>query len=453
MLTGAPAQTEEIHRRALAWYGRDDLRRLDPRDQAEYVYHWLQLTSHDQTDTGILYSLSQGEVRASIQAAVDEFPVETQLWLATLGFKVSAAVREQASRDQDHAAIAAQIEELLPYGERATAEAERVFNAAYAGLRDYGVVRSVARSAFGLVDRGASPVFLAGARIAAQRGDDQRALSLIAEGLERAARDDAAGLTLGLLKERAWLYRNRPAAEQAEGLDLLAAHAARQNDAAARLQHRAQSVHGAPGAVDAASLNALLEELGGADGLALWHVVPALGRAIALANDLSVADGSFHLNANSSSTTTTTTTSDGTVFRRSSTGPLVIADRIAPLVLDPSSPFRSAAFADPGCQDALNAVNAAASSDSARQVADRLIPPRAGGEATGITGALSGVIRSIADAVRDAAFTDDEESGAFSPAHQVVFLTAFMRLCNAWPYKILYVEPPQGRGVTGERTQ
>jgi hypothetical protein len=38
-------------------------------------------------------------------------------------------------------------------------------------------------------------------------------------------------------------------------------------------------------------------------------------------------------------------------------------------------------------------------------------------------------------------------------AHQAVFVTAFLRLCDVWPYKILYVEPPQGRGVAGERTE
>jgi hypothetical protein len=450
MLNGAPAQAEEIHRRAVAWYSPSEPFRPDPRDQAEYVYHWMQLTRHDQTDTGILYSLRHSEVRASIQAAVDEFPVDTQLWLATLGFRVSAGVREQASRDQAHAAAAAQIEDLLPYGERATAEAERVFESAYATLRDYGAVRSIARSALGRADRGASPVFRAGARIAAQRGDDERARSLISEGLERAARDDAAGLTLGLLKERAWLYRDRPAAEQSDGLELLAAHAARQDDAGARLQYLAQFVHGAPGAVDAASLNPLLEELGRADGLAVWHVVPALGRAIERANDLSAADGSFRITANSSSTTTSTTTADGTVVRRSSTGPLVIADRLAPLILDPASPFRSAAFADPGCQDALNVVTAAASADSVPQVASRFIhddstPTLAAGWRT--------VFRSLTGGLGEYPFAGDEESGALSPAHQVVFLTAFMRLCNAWPYKILYVEPPQGREVTGERTE
>jgi len=448
MLAGSPAQAEEIHRRALAWYGGDAFLGRGLREQAEYVYHWLQLRHPDSDDTGIHRALNQREVRASIQAAVDEFPVETQLWLAALGFKVSAAVRERATRDQDHAAIAAQIEDLLPYGERATAEAERIFESAYAGLRDYGAVRSIARSAFGRADRGASPVFLAGARIAAQRGDDERALALIGEGLERAARDDDPGLTLGLLKERAWLYRDRSAAEQAAGLELLAAHAVRAGDAAARLQHRAQSVYGDPGAVDAASLSALLEQLGRADALAVWHVLPALGRAIALANGLSVADGSFRMSTSVSSTTTTTTTADGTVVRRSSTGPLVIADRLAPLVLDPASPFRTAVFADPAGQDALNAVTAAASADSARQVADRFLPASGGSPPAGAISGWRSAVRAITGTVRDAVFAGDEESGALSPAHQVVFLTAVIRLCNAWPYRILYVEPPRGRGVT-----
>lgn len=447
MLNGAPAVIADIHRRALAWYGRDDFRRLGDQDQAEYVYHWLQLRQDNQTDTSVLNALDQPDLRASIQAAVEEFPVETQLWLATLGFSISPTVRAQASRDQDHAAVAAHIEDLLPYGERATSEAEGIFEEAYAGLRDdYGAVRSVARSAFGRVDRGASPVFRAGARIAAQRGDEERALSLISEGLERAARDDAADLTLGLLKERAWLYRDRPAAEQADGLELLAAHAVRQNDAAARLQYRAQALYRARGAVDTASLKGLLEELGRADGLAVWHVVPALGRAIALATDLSVVRGQVRMTVNSSSTMSTTTP-DGTVVRRIEIGPLGLADLLVPLVQDPSSPFRSAVFADPACQGALNGVTDTTMADAVRQVGDRFIPPPGASKQTGTTGWLSSVFRSLADGVHDDPFTGDDASQALSLARQAVFLSAFMQLCNAWPYKILHVQPPQGRGV------
>jgi hypothetical protein len=450
MLNGGPAVIADIHRRALAWYGRVETFSRSHQDQAEYLYHWLHLRRGDQTGVNVIQALAQPEVRASIQASVDEFPVDSQLWLATRGFKVSPEVRVQASRDQDHAAIAAQIEDLLPYGERAIAQAAGIFEEAYAGLRDdRGSVRSAARSAFGLVDRGASPVFLAGARIAAQRGDEERALALIGEGLERAARDDDGALTLGLLKERAWLYRDRPPADQVDGLELLWSHALRQDDAAARLQYRAQSVAGAPGAVDAASLTALLEELLRADGLAVWQVVPALGRAVALANDLSIGDGSFRLGTNISSTTTITTTAAGRVVKRSSAGPLVLADRLAPLVLDPLSPFRMAVFPDPEWQDALNAVTACASADSARQVADRFFPASSSTPAGTATGWRS-VVRAITGAVSDAAFTADEESGALGPAHQVVFLTAFMRLCAVWPYRILHVQPPQGRGVTRE---
>ena len=90
-------------------------------------------------DPGLLddhryYPLRDREVRASIQAAIDEFPVETQLWLATRGLKVPHEVRGQASRDQEHAAAAAQIEDLLPYGESAVGEAERRFRGGLCGL-------------------------------------------------------------------------------------------------------------------------------------------------------------------------------------------------------------------------------------------------------------------------------------------------------------------------------
>ena len=79
------------------------------------------------------------------------------------GFKVAPEVAEQASRDQAHTAVAAQIEELLPYGESAVLQADSLFRATYENLSDTSPgIRSFTRSLLGRTDRGASPVFRAG---------------------------------------------------------------------------------------------------------------------------------------------------------------------------------------------------------------------------------------------------------------------------------------------------
>ena len=432
MLNGAPAQAQEIHRRALAWYGGDAFLRRGLREQAEYVYHWLQLRQPDSDDTGIHRALNQREIRASMQVAVDEFPVETQLWLATLGFYVSAEVREQASRDQDHAAVAAQIEDLLPYGERATAEAERIFESAYAGLRDdYGAVRSIARSAFGRVDRGASPVFRAGARIAAQSGDYARARALIEQGLERAARDRAGELRLGLLKDRAWLDRDRPSADQAEGLVLLAEHARRHQDSGALLQHLAQSVSAAADRgfeYDPTNLRGVLDQ---ADPFSVWSVLPAVGRALAFATGWSPQRKSLTVCTSDGRTAWTLYPFDQRYGARGFTAfaapdvpaapepagalaALALADPLIALVGQPRGPFRQAAFPEATAQTAL---------DSLLSLVNPLPPP---------------VIRA----------SDPHRASFPAPganAARAWFLHSLLLLCDVWPYRVLYVAPPQGR--------
>src|SRR6185437_324632 len=108
----------------------------------------------------------------SIQAVIEEFSPDVQLRLATLGFSVPPEVSEQATREQRHASIAAQIEELLPYGPSSVDEAQAVFASAQGDLRGSLLFGIGARTE-------ASPLFRAGARIAAQRGDEKQALDLI----------------------------------------------------------------------------------------------------------------------------------------------------------------------------------------------------------------------------------------------------------------------------------
>ena len=387
LLAAAPAVAKQIHERAASWY----LQRPGRRSAAEYAYHALNLPNFADllgpaASVGLGASmgtrstdlLEDKDIRGSVQAAIEEFPVAAQLWLATRGLRVPDSVRALASRDQQHASVAAQVESLLPYGESARQEAEQIFASAYESLRDYGPgLRSSARSVLGWADRAASPVFQAGARLAAQRGDDDRALELIGQGLERATRDGAADLTLGLLKERAWLVRDRSAAEQADGLALLDEHARRHQDEAAQLQHLLQTISISQVRAAGYDRSVLQEVLSRTTADILWHLLPAAGLAVASVTGWSADDESF-----------------------SATAYVALATQLAAVVSTPPSPFRQAAFPDPGCQLAL---------DKVMQARNRLA----------------------------------HEPAPYPRAQE--FLQAFLRLCKTWPYRVLYVAPPEGR--------
>jgi hypothetical protein len=388
LLTAAPAVAMQIHERAASWY----LLRPDRRSAVEYAYHALHLPDFAERlgpAAGVGFAASRGarstdllddkDIRGSVQAAIEEFPIAAQLWLATRGLRVPESVRALASRDQQHASVSAQVEGLLPYGVSARLEAEQIFASAYESLRDYAPgFRSAARAVLGRADRGASPVFQAGARLAAQRGDDERALELIGEGLERATRDGAADLTLGLLKERAWLLRDRPAAEQADGLELLDGHARRHQDEAAQLQHLLQTMSISqirPTGFDRGT--ELREVVGRITADYLWQLLPAAGRVVASVTGWSAEDESF-----------------------SATADRALATQLAAVVSTRPGPFVQAAFPDPGCQRAL---------DDVMQARNRLF--------------------------------HEPSSHPTSPG----FLQAFLRLCQDWPYRVLYVAPPEGR--------
>lgn len=388
VLNGAPMVATEIHQRAATWYERRNGR----RDRAEYCYHRLHLGNSADLTNSLFTTTALGdqEVRASIQAAIDEFPVEAQRWLAARGFKVPDQILDQASRNELHAAVTAQIEDLLAYGESSAAEAERVFASVYKSLHEGGLpASSIARSTGGRTARSASPVFRAGARIAAQRGDTDQALSLIEEGLERAAQDGVPELTLGLLKERAWLNRDLPADQQEEGFARLAEHARRHQDLSGRIQHQAQSVRLAPFRIDSfrimQSLAELHELLGQATPRDVWDLVPALRGPVSLALTVQQKPWSGY--------------GPGP---ETDTSPLLLAAPLRACVGHELSPFRNAVFPDRRCQAAL---------DNLLGVADL---PRVVG-------------------------------GPERTHRSKVFLDLFLLLCDSWPYQILYVAPPIGR--------
>ncbi len=341
VLAGAPAQVEQIRRAAVAWYAHQDSR----RGRAEELYH--QLLLGDQVDDR---ELSDREVRPSIQAVIEEFPPEVQLRLATLGFSVPPEVSEQATREQRHASLASQIEELLPYGPSSVDQAQAVFASAQGDLRGGNLPFSIGARPEG------SPLFRSGARIAAQRGDEKQALDLIERGLDCAVREGAATLTLGLLQERAWLYRHRVRTVQAEGLAWLGEQARRHQNRSAQLQYLAQSINTGDDAAQS-NLAALGDLLSYADPEDAWGLVPALQPAVELAQ------------------------------RIREEVPLA---RLQSLILAQTSPFRSAVFPDPMRQSALDAL-------------------------------------------------------LFTGSDAGTFADAFLRLSEAWPYRILFVVAPYGR--------
>ena len=248
LVASAPGQVAEIRRTAIDWYRRQPGR----RGKAEELYHRLHLGEWiDQRE------LLDREVRSSVQAALVEFPLSVQRRLATLGFEVPADVLEQATAQERDASLAAQIEELLPYGPRSEQEAWSMIERAGKDLK------------------GPSPLYRAGARIAAQRGDDAVAGDLIERGLEAAVGGGETEQILGLLQERAWLHRDRPLEDQAAGLQQLEDHALRLRDRVALLQHRAQSINPADEQI-ARRLIALGGLITHAEPEEVWGLVPAL---------------------------------------------------------------------------------------------------------------------------------------------------------------------------------
>lgn len=331
LVTSAPAQVESIRRRAIDWYSHQTGRRA----KAEEIYHRLHLGEWvDERE------LRDREVRSSVGAALVEFPAAVQRRLATIGFDVPADVLERATAEERAASLAAQIEERLPYGP--TSE---------------GMAWSMFESVAGEV-RGPSPLYRAGARIAAQHGDEKRAESLIEQGLAVAIREGSAELTLGLLQERAWLFRTRPDEEQAEGLDRLAEYAQRLQSDLATVQHRAQTLQTSAPDVErqVTVFGRLLAETEPED---VWALALALRPAVEVATSREVS---------------------------------ALLEALRSVVLSGSSPFRFSVFADPVAQSALHVVQG-----------------------------------STVDG-------DPKDFGI-----------AFLQLIDAWPYRVLFIEPPYGR--------
>lgn len=326
LTTSAPAQIGDIRRRAVRFYSGDSGRRA----RAEEFYHRLHLG--EKVDSR---SLLSSEVRASIQAGVEEFPLPVQLHLAGIGFDVPDHVRAHASQAVHEEGLAARIEELLSYGPSGEADAEELYEHARVG---------------GL--RPASALHRSGARIAAQRGDNDAAAARLAQGFEEATRGAQAIETLRLLQEQVWLDRRQPSADQADGLARLEERARRYRDISALVQCRAQLF--GIGRPDLGPLTDLLKQ---AEPQHVWDLVPALAPV---------------------------------VDRARQWGDRPLLELLQMHVQE--DPFPSVVFPDRKAQAALDDV---------------------------LLGA-----------------------GEVGP---IPFAEWFLQLCDAWPYRILFVQPPFGR--------
>ena len=214
LLEKEPDRAAQINRKAVEWYSSQP---TTWRAKAEELYHRLQLR---QTPTD--HWFEDPEVRSSLQSSISELPAVSQRYLATLGYQIDPEVLSQASREDQEAALAAEVEALLPHGPRSVESARQL-------LADF---------------RGdhASPLFVAAARVAAQQNRFTDAAELLETGLERAFMDFNSSQALTLLSEQAWLLRVEIlAGGSPRTLPLLGEHARQYNLLPCILQHRIQT--------------------------------------------------------------------------------------------------------------------------------------------------------------------------------------------------------------------
>jgi hypothetical protein len=210
----APAQVEAIHRNASKWYSNQ----TGWRAKAEQLYHRLQLN-----DLSFDRGFHDPEVRSSLQFSISELPASSQTYLATLGYQVSDEILMKASQEEREISLAAQIENLLPYGRRSCERARTMLDSIF--WSDH-----------------ASPLFRSAARIALQQERDGEAAAYLDQGLVFAMSEGRTRETLELLCEQAWLLRSRTQLKELNrSLPDLDEHARRLGDLKAIFQHRVQA--------------------------------------------------------------------------------------------------------------------------------------------------------------------------------------------------------------------
>jgi hypothetical protein len=183
LLETTPERARQINRAAVEWYSSV----TGWRAKAEELYHRLQLGELPDDE-----GFEHPEVHSSLQSSMSELPPAAQRYLATRGYQIDPEILAQASKEEQEAALAAQIEDLLPYGRRSVAHAWSLVESQVSSYGD------------------ASPLFCSAARVAAQQERFEEAAELLRVGLDKALLARLSGQTLDLLSEQAWLLRSNP---------------------------------------------------------------------------------------------------------------------------------------------------------------------------------------------------------------------------------------------------
>lgn len=264
LLESEPDRAAQINRKAVEWYSSQ---LPSWRAKAEELYHRLQLrqTPNDR------WLKEDPEVHSSLQSSISEFPAVSQRYLATLSYEIDPEILSNASRDDQEAALAGEVEALLPHGPRSVESARQMLSNFKA---DH-----------------ASPLFAAAARVAAQQNRFTDAAELLKTGLEKAFLDFNSSQALTLLSEQAWLLRVEIlAGASPETLSLLGDYARQYNLLPSIFQHRIQTYNllekqKADDSVKAQSLreiSTLMKQLSPDD---LWSMFPLLSTVTALVDD------------------------------------------------------------------------------------------------------------------------------------------------------------------------
>lgn len=254
-----PAVADQIHRAAVSWYASQ----VGWRAKTEELYHRLQLGELPPDSW-----LDHPDVHSSLRVSISELPLAAQRYLATRGYQIAREVLEQASREDQEAALAAEVEELLPHGPRSVEHAwtllDRVFSKDHAG-----------------------PLFCSAARIRAQQERFKDAAKLVRLGLDQTSLARHSRESLSLLCERAWLLRRQSdPGDLRATLPILEEYAHRHDVLPAILQHRIQAyeLSRRKKAPDSASPDILLREIAGLlsrlTSYELWSVFPLLEEVV-----------------------------------------------------------------------------------------------------------------------------------------------------------------------------
>jgi hypothetical protein len=254
-----PERAKQIHQAAAKWYAAQ----TGWKAKAEELYHRLSLEELPNDPL-----LEHPDVHSSLQSSISELAPNAQRFLSTHGYDIDPEILEQASKEERDLALAAEIEELLPYGPRSVSYAKDLFHR---------------KAQLGH----AGPLYYSGARIFGQEGQDFLAADLISTGLELTFKAMHSHEVLALLSEQAWLRRRNPElGDMQSTLPTLEEYARRHDSFKVLLQHRVQKYEvslrssGPPSQEQPPLLRDIAELLKRLTTQELWAVFPLLENVI-----------------------------------------------------------------------------------------------------------------------------------------------------------------------------